>query len=66
VLGNILTPKLTMEPGVVTEGKVTITSGMSDDARKIIEDSFGPETEEAFSTLLKEKKKTKDKEDAGK
>ena len=57
VLGNIVTPKLTMEPGVVTEGKVTINSGLSDDAKKIIEDSFGSETEEAFSTLLKEKKK---------
>jgi cytoskeletal protein CcmA (bactofilin family) len=68
VLGNICTPKLTMEPGVVTEGKVTITSGLSDDARKIIEDSFGAETEEAFSSLLKEKKKekAKDKEEAGK
>ena len=29
VLGNISTPKLTMEPGVVTEGRVTITSGLS-------------------------------------
>ncbi len=68
VLGNISTPKLTMEPGVVTEGRVTITSGLSDEARKIIEESFGAETEEAFSSLLKEKKKekAKDKEEAGK
>jgi len=68
VLGNISTPKLTMEPGVVTEGRVTITSGLSDEARKIIEDSFGAETEEAFSSLLKEKKKekAKEKEEAGK
>jgi cytoskeletal protein CcmA (bactofilin family) len=68
VLGNISTPKLTMEPGVVTEGKVTITSGLSDDARKIIEESFGVETEEAFSSLLRERKKekTRDKEEAGK
>ena len=68
VLGNISTPKLTMEPGVVTEGRVTITSGLSDEARKIIEESFGAETEEAFSSLLKEKKKekAKDREEAGK
>jgi len=67
VLGNICTPKLIMEPGVVTEGKVTITSGLSDDARKIIEESFGSETEEAFSSLMKDKKreKAKDKEEAG-
>jgi cytoskeletal protein CcmA (bactofilin family) len=68
VLGNISTPKLTVEPGVVTEGKVTITSGQPDEARKIVEDSFGTETEEAFSALMKEKKKEKrekDKEEAG-
>ncbi len=67
VLGNINTPKLIMEPGVVTEGKVTITSGLPDDARKIIEESFGAETEDAFSSLLREKKKekAKDKEESG-
>ena len=56
-----------MEPGVVTEGKVTITSGLSDDAKKIIEESFGAETEEAFTSLLREKKKekAKGKEEAG-
>jgi cytoskeletal protein CcmA (bactofilin family) len=69
VLGNIVTPKLTVEPGVVTEGKVTITSGQSEEARKIIEDSFGTETEDAFSALMKEKKREKrekDKEEQGK
>ncbi len=66
VLGNISTPKLIVEPGVVTEGKVTITSGQTDDA-KVIEESFGVETEDAFSSLMREKKKekTKDKEEAG-
>ncbi|HET6486055.1 MAG TPA: polymer-forming cytoskeletal protein [Spirochaetia bacterium] len=64
ILGNINTPKLTVEPGVVTEGKVTITSGQSEEAKKIIEDSFGTETEEAFSTIIKDRKrdKTRDKE----
>jgi cytoskeletal protein CcmA (bactofilin family) len=70
VLGNISTPKLTVEPGVITEGKVTITSGQADDTRKLIEESFGTETEDAFSTLIKEKKKEKGKdkerEEAGK
>ncbi len=59
ILGNINTPKLTVEPGVVTEGKVTITSGQSEEAKKIIEDSFGTETEEAFSTIIKDRKKDK-------
>jgi cytoskeletal protein CcmA (bactofilin family) len=70
VLGNIVTPKLTVEPGVITEGKVTITSGQTDDARKVIEDAFGSETEEAFTAIVKEKKKEKardrDKEEPGK
>lgn len=69
ILGNISTPKLIVEPGVITEGKVTITSGQTEEARKLIEESFGAETEDAFSTLLREKKrekdKTKEKEEAG-
>ncbi|HTZ52400.1 MAG TPA: polymer-forming cytoskeletal protein [Spirochaetia bacterium] len=59
VLGNIVTPKLTVEPGVITEGKVTITSGQSEDARKVIEESFGTETEDAFTSIIKEKKREK-------
>jgi len=73
VLGNIVTPKLTVEPGVITEGKVTITNGQTDEARKVIEDSFGTETEDAFSSIIKEKKREKasrekdsPKEDSGK
>jgi cytoskeletal protein CcmA (bactofilin family) len=68
VLGNITTPKLSVEQGVITEGKVTITSGQTEDARRIIEDAFGTETEDAFSAIVKEKKKEKnrDKDDAGK
>jgi cytoskeletal protein CcmA (bactofilin family) len=69
VLGNITTPKLTVEPGVITEGKVTITSGQADETRKLIEESFGTETEDAFSTIIKEKKKErakdKEKDDTG-
>lgn len=70
VLGNIVTPKLTVEQGVITEGKVTINSGQTEDARKIIEESFGTETEDAFSSIMKEKKKEKtrekEKDDLGK
>jgi cytoskeletal protein CcmA (bactofilin family) len=69
VLGNITTPRLSVEPGVITEGKVTITSGQNEDSRKLIEESFGTETEDAFSTIVKEKKKeqrSRDKDDAGK
>jgi cytoskeletal protein CcmA (bactofilin family) len=64
VLGNINTPKLTVEPGVITEGKVIITSGQTEDAKKVIEESFGMDTEEAFSSLMKDRKKerTRDKE----
>ncbi|NOY09810.1 MAG: polymer-forming cytoskeletal protein [Spirochaetes bacterium] len=63
VLGNITTPKLTVEPGVITAGKVTITSGHSDDLEKLIEGSFGSETEEVFSGISREKKKEKIKSD---
>jgi cytoskeletal protein CcmA (bactofilin family) len=68
VLGNISTPRLSVEPGVITEGKVTITSGQTDDTKKLIEESFGTETEEAFSSIVKEKKRerNREKEEAGK
>lgn len=70
VLGNIITPKLIVEPGVITEGKVTITSGQTDETKKIIEEAFGTETEDAFVSIIKEKKKEKardkEKDDAGK
>jgi cytoskeletal protein CcmA (bactofilin family) len=57
VLGNISTPKLTVEPGVITEGKVTITSGQAEDVKKIIEDSFGPPADEAFSAASRERRR---------
>jgi cytoskeletal protein CcmA (bactofilin family) len=68
VLGNINTPRLTVEPGVITEGKVTITSGQNEDTKRVIEESFGTETEDAFTTIVKEKKKerNREKDEAGK
>lgn len=68
VLGNISTPRLSVEPGVITEGKVTITSGQNEDTKRLIEESFGTETEDAFTTIIKEKKKerNREKDEAGK
>jgi len=57
VLGNITTPKLAVEPGVITEGKVTITSGQAEEAKKIIEDSFGPPADEAFGAAARERRR---------
>jgi cytoskeletal protein CcmA (bactofilin family) len=53
VLGNITTPKLVVEPGVVTEGKVTITATASDNVESVIKDSFGEETGDIFSGIGK-------------
>ena len=68
VLGNITTPKLIVEPGVVTDGKVTITSGQAEDTRRLIEESFGIDAEESFTAIAKERRreKSKDKEEQGK
>ena len=57
VLGNITTPKLNVENGVVTEGKVTITNGRPESVAKIIQESFGEEAEQVFSSLEKAGKK---------
>jgi len=69
VLGNITTPRLVVEPGVITEGKVTITSGQTEDAKKIIEDSFGPPADEAFSAASRERRREarreKDRDEPG-
>lgn len=54
VLGNITTPRLRVEPGVITEGKVTITSGEDGRVRELIEAAFGESPESAFGTSKKE------------
>jgi cytoskeletal protein CcmA (bactofilin family) len=64
VLGNISTPKLTVENGVLTEGKVTITGGSSEAMSKAIKDAFGEETEQIFGSLGKSVKKEKPRETA--
>jgi cytoskeletal protein CcmA (bactofilin family) len=53
VLGNITTPKLVVEPGVVTEGKVTITATISEDVESVIKSSFGEETNDLFTGIEK-------------
>ena len=59
ILGNITTPKLKVEPGVITEGKVTITSGQNGRVRELIEESFGEGPEAAFPPSGKKDAKAK-------
>jgi cytoskeletal protein CcmA (bactofilin family) len=56
VLGNITTPKLRVEAGVITEGKVTITSGENGRVRELIEESFGEGPENVFASAKKDAK----------
>jgi cytoskeletal protein CcmA (bactofilin family) len=62
VLGNITAPRLNMENGVVTEGKVTITNGRPESVAKIIQEAFGEEAEQVFASLEKMGRKEKAKE----
>jgi cytoskeletal protein CcmA (bactofilin family) len=48
VLGSITTPKLTLEPGVVTSGNVTITSDQPDTVVDTVTSAYGADAEEAF------------------
>lgn len=41
VLGNITTPRLSIQEGVVTHGTVTITSGKQEGVAEIIREAFG-------------------------
>ena len=59
VLGNITTPRLNVEQGVITEGKVIITATNTESVGKIISDSFGDGAEKIFSSLEKPGKKEK-------
>ena len=63
VLGNITTPRLIVEPGVVTEGKVTITSNASDDVESVIKGSFGEDATKIFNNIenVKESKPKSEK-----
>ena len=49
VLGNISTPRLNVAPGVITEGKVSITSGEAKKIKEVIEEAFGEDAEKLLS-----------------
>ncbi len=52
VLGNITTPKINVEPGVITCGKVTITSD-SENVENMINQSYGNDAETEFKNITK-------------
>jgi cytoskeletal protein CcmA (bactofilin family) len=54
VLGNITTPRLRVEAGVITEGKLTITSGEDGRVRELVEAAFGESPESVFGAAKKE------------
>ncbi|MBN1834819.1 MAG: polymer-forming cytoskeletal protein [Spirochaetales bacterium] len=62
VLGNISTPRLNVEQGVVIQGMVTITAGRSEAIAQIIKDSFGEEAEQLFESASKSVKREKVRE----
>ena len=49
ILGNITTPKLTLEPGVMTSGNVTITSDDPEHVADTVTDAYGTDAAEAFA-----------------
>ena len=51
VLGNITTPKLTVEPGVVSRGEITITNGAAAEVERAISDAYGTEAEAEFASF---------------
>jgi len=62
VLGNITTPKLNVEDGVLIQGMVTITGGQTDNVSQIIRQSFGEDAESLISATERAVKKEKPKE----
>jgi len=60
VLGNIETPKLNLEPGVSTAGKVTISSASGENIEEMIQQSFGDDTAQYFTRTSKSKKTPKE------
>jgi len=62
VLGNIATPKLNVENGVLIQGMVTITGGQTDNVPQVIRQSFGEDAETLISSTDRVAKKEKPKE----
>jgi cytoskeletal protein CcmA (bactofilin family) len=63
VLGNISTPKINVEQGVVVQGVVTLTAGRAEPVAQIIKEAFGEEAERLFESSLKPARKDKQKDD---
>ena len=61
-LGNINTPKLNVESGVLIQGMVTITGGQSENVTQVIRQAFGEEVESLISSTGRTVKKEKAKE----
>ena len=57
VLGNVTSPQLTMEPGVVIKGSINITAGQKKDVDKLIEDAFNAGPSINFDAMFDEEKK---------
>lgn len=62
VLGNVATPKLNVENGVLIQGMVTITGGQTDNVPQVIRQSFGEDAETLISSTDRVAKKEKPKE----
>jgi cytoskeletal protein CcmA (bactofilin family) len=62
VLGNVVTPKLNVENGVLIQGMVTITGGQTNNVPQVIRQSFGEEAESLISSSELAAKKEKPKE----
>lgn len=57
ILGNVSTPQLTMEPGVVVKGNINITAGQKKDVDKLIEDAYSAGPTINFDSMFEEEKK---------
>jgi cytoskeletal protein CcmA (bactofilin family) len=62
VLGNITTPMLNVENGVLIQGMVTITGGQTEEVPRVIRQSFGEEAESLIATSERAAKKEKPRE----
>jgi cytoskeletal protein CcmA (bactofilin family) len=59
VLGNISTPKLTVDPGVVTSGQLTITTPGQPEVAAAVAESFGVDADEAFKEITSTARRTR-------
>jgi cytoskeletal protein CcmA (bactofilin family) len=51
ILGNIKTPRLNVEEGVISQGEILLTDSKTESIKKIIEESFGKNVEEEFNSF---------------